>query len=230
MNLNIAAGLLTTLALFVPVLLILVGRLFTNTSLFTLALYYLLNLFCTLLELDVIKLSILSRQQAVVIFNYLDTPLMLVVLLFFCNQRWQRAVVLVMLALMLCFEIYVAVWLGMAVKSSTYILGPGTLLIFVIAIYFFFHYGKRSIVQGKGTGKTLMLVGVLFSYGAFLVLYFLHFLVHTTAVADEYLVYYVSQLISASLISAGLVYLVKRAREIQELQLTRRELALFFDT
>jgi hypothetical protein len=229
MNVNFVAGIAAVVALFLPALLIIAGRLFTNGSLLALFFYYLLTGLYSLTVLNVITLPELLKQQAAIAFNYLDAPLMLVTLLFFCNDGRKRKWLLSTLGLFLLFEIIIAALFGLDVRSSVYLLGPGTVLVLGFSIYFFGHYGKISIVQGKGIGKTFMLVSILFLYGCFLLLYYLHYLQHTTAVSDVFLVYYISLFIAAIIMSIGLVWILKQARAIRELHLTRKELALFFD-
>ncbi|HUQ96259.1 MAG TPA: hypothetical protein VM010_01245 [Chitinophagaceae bacterium] len=229
MNLNFATGAAAVAALCLPVLLIFFGRLYKNGSLFTLFFYYLLNAVYNTMSLNIIVVPELFKSKAAAFFNYLDTPMMLLVLLFFCNEKWKRQMIIALLAIFLVFEMVIAVFFGLDRASSIYLLGPGTLLLLGLSIYFFAHYGKVSIVQGKGTGKTLMLVSIIFSYGCFLILYYLHYLQRTTEVADVYLIYYIVTFISAVLMSLGLIWIIKRSRQINELLTTRKELALFFD-
>lgn len=229
MNLNLIAGTAATVALFIPVLLILAGRLFTNGSLLSLFIYYLFTGLYNLIELGVIRLAPLLRRNGAVAFNYLDAPLMLIVLLFFCNEKWKRSLVLATLMFFTLYEVLIGLHFGLDVQSSVYLLGPGILLVLGFSIYFFAYYGKMCIVQNRGTGKTLMLVSILFSYGCFLVLYYLDYLQHTSARADIFLIYYISIFLSAVTMSIGLIWIIKRTRAMKELQLTRRELALFFD-
>lgn len=229
MNVTFVAGMAAAVASFVPVVLILAGRLFTNCSLLALFFYYLLTTLYSLTVLGVITLPLPLKQQAAVAFNYIDAPLMLVAFLFFCNNDWKRKLVLSALILYVVYETAVAARFGLSNRSSVYLLGPGTLLVLSFSIYFFGHYGKISIVQGKSLGKTFILAAIVFLYGCFLVLYYLHYLQHTAAIADVFLLYYISLFISAISMSIGLVWMVKQAREIKELHLTRKELALFFD-
>lgn len=229
MDVNFVAGIAATAALLVPVLLILTARLFKNGSLAALLLYYLFNALYNLVELNIISLPALFKRHAAVVFNYLDTPVMLMVLLFFCNEKWKCRMIVFLLALFSLYEIIIAFIFGLDVASSVYLLGPGTLIVLILSIYFFADYGKVTIVHGKGTGKTFMLASVIFSYGCFLVLYYLYYLQHTSAVADVFLIYYIGLFVSAVLMSVGLAWIIKRDREIKELQLTRKELALFFD-
>jgi hypothetical protein len=228
MTLNLVAGAAATTALFVPAILVVYGRLFKNGSLLALFFYYLLAGLYNAMTLKAIPVSLPFLQNAAVVFNYLDTLLMLVVLLFFCNVHWKRRMVIGSFILFAAFEAVIAVLYGLDEKSSTYILGPGTLLILGLSIFFFAQYGKLTVVKGKVRGKTLMLVSLLFSYGCFLVLYYLHYLVQTPAVADVFFIYYMVTFIATVLMSLGLLWVIKRTREINERQTTRKELALFF--
>ena len=229
MNFNLIAGTAATVALFIPVVLILAGRLFTNGSLFSLFIYYLFTGLYNLVELGVIELSPLQKHNASVLFNYLDAPLMFLVLLYFCNERWKRKLVLAAMVVFGLYEVIIGICFGLDPQSSVYLLGPGVVLVLAFSIYFFAHYGRLCIEQNKGIGKTLMLVSILFCYGCFLVLYYLDYLVHTPDMADVFLIYYISIFISAMIMSVGLFWIIKRSRTMKELQLTRKELALFFD-
>ena len=229
MNINHIAGIAAAGALFVPVLLILAGRLFANGSLLALFLYHLLAGCYSLIDLNVIPLASLYKNAVAAIINYLDAPLMLLALLFFCNEGWKRWLVLLALTLIVLYEVIIAYWFGLSVQTNMYLLGPGTLLVLALALYFFAYYGKLSIVQGKGFGKTFMLVSVIFSYASFLIPYYLYYMQRTPAVADVFLIYNISVFIAAAFMSYGLIYIIKRARALKELQLTRKELALFFD-
>lgn len=229
MQFNFVAGAIAAVALFIPVLLILAGQLFKNGSLLALCIYYTFTALYILTALEVVRLPQLFTQNAPAAFNYLDAPLMLMALLFFSNEAWKRRLVWIALALYIVFESVIGVLFGLGKKSSTYLLGPGTILVLSLTIFFFAHYGKISIVQGKSVGKTFMLVAILFLYGCYLMLYYLHYLQHSPDIADLFLIYYIGQFFSAVLMSIGLVWLIRRSREIKSLQQTRKELALFFD-
>ena len=229
MHTNLITGAVAVVALFGPVFIIAAGRLFTNGSLLALFIYYLLTGLYNLMDLDLIPATPHIKQQAGIVFNYLDTPLMLIVLLFFCNDTWKRKLVQLLLVLFLLFEVFIALRFGMGIQSSVYLLGPGTVLILLLSLLFFSHYGKMTIVRGKGQGKTYMLASIAFSYATFLILYYLHYLVRTSAEADVFLIYYTGVFISATVMCVGLLWIIRRTREIRERQLTRKELALFFD-
>lgn len=229
MNYNTITGAAATMALFVPILLVIIFRLFKNISLFALLLSYLLIAIYNLMVFHLLPVSDATTRTFGIVSNYLDAPLMLVVMLFFCFDNFWKKIIYGMLAAFVVFELVVMFYLRFNLQSSTLILGPGTIIILLLSIYFFIHHGKMTIIQGKSTGKTFMTVSLLFSYGCFVVIYFLHYIQKTSAVEDVFLIFYIVTFVSAVLMSVGLVCIYKRIRQIAELQVARKELALFFN-
>ena len=229
MKWNAIAGIVSTVSLFLPVIITLACGLFKNGSLLALLFSYLFSGVYSLFSTNLLPASTPLNTTLGTISNYLDTPLILLVLLFFCNVKWERRVLYITMALFLFFEIIIAFVYGMQALSSTYILGFGTFIILVYSIYFFVYYGKLAIAQGKNVAKTFMSVSLVFAYGCFLVIYFLHYIQKTPAIADVFLMYYIINFIAAMLMSFGLIGVYKRFRRLQEIQTTRRELASFFE-
>lgn len=229
MNWNTIAATASTIAMFVPVLLIISFRLFKTWSLFFLSLYYLSTGIFNLMSMGILDVSASARNTFGTINNYMDAPLMLLVLLFFSFEKWHVKVLYATLALFLVFEAIVFYFYGFSGASSTYILAPNVLFLLTYSVFFFLHYGKITIVHGKGLGKTLMLVSILFAYGCFGVIYYLYYIQKHPRVDHIFLIYYITTFISASLMCIGLVWVYRRSKKIQEIQLTRKELTLFFN-
>ena len=201
MNFNQIAGIAAAAALFIPVLLILAGRLLTNGSLLALFLYHVLAGCYSLVDLNVISLTPSCRHAVAAIINYLDAPLMLLAFLFFCNEGWQAPAGAAGPYIDRVIRGNYCVSFGLTVQTNMYLLGPGTLLVLILALYFFAYYGKLSIVQGKGYGKTFMLVSIIFSYASFLIPYYLYYMVRTPALEDVFLIYNISVFIAFAFMS-----------------------------
>jgi hypothetical protein len=229
MKWNTIAGIASTASLFLPVIITLAFRLFKNGSLLALFFSYLFSGIYSLVSINLLPASAQLANTLGIISNYLDTLLMLLTMLFFCNAAWERRVIYGTLVFFLLFEVAIAFMYGMQAQSSTYILGLGTFIILVYSIYFFVYYGKIAIIQGKSVAKTFMAVSLVFAYGCFTVIYFLHYIQKTSAVADVFLIYYIINFIAALLMSFGLVGVYKRKKRLLEIQTTRRELATFFE-
>jgi NADH:ubiquinone oxidoreductase subunit K len=164
-----------------------------------------------------------------IISNYLDAPMMLIVLLFFCATQWKQKIIYYSLAAFVVYELIILFYYRLAPVSSTYILGPGILLILIYSIYLFFQQGKATVMYGKGLGLSLMLVSILFSYGCYSFIYFLHYIKKTPARADVFLIYYIVLIVSSVLLSLGIFWLQKRIKHINEVHVSRKELAHFFE-
>jgi ABC-type Fe3+-siderophore transport system permease subunit len=84
-------------------------------------------------------------------------------------------------------------------------------------------------VQGKGIGKTLMITSILFAYGSYFIVYVFTYIQKTSARKDVFIIYYLTSIIFSAVMSAGLIWIKKRLRDIKEVQTTRRELNVFFN-
>ena len=107
-------------------------------------------------------------------------------------------------------------------------MGPGIILLLVYSLYLFVINIKNTIVQGKGVGKTLMITSILFAYGCYFLVYLFAYIQKTSNKADVYIIYYLTSIIFSVLMSAGLIWVKRRLREIKEVQTTRKELNIFF--
>src|SRR5688572_24622193 len=105
MNWNLITGTASTIAMFAPVLLIILFRLFKKGSLLALSFYYLSTGIYNLMSLGFIDVSASVKQVFGTMNNYLDAPIMFTVLLFFCLEKWQTRVIYGTLAAFIIFEL-----------------------------------------------------------------------------------------------------------------------------
>lgn len=222
-------GIIAACLLFVPVFIIAACRLYGNRSLLVLALYYLFAAVYALMSESVIPISDNALQLVGVINNYCDVPMMLVVLLLFCTTRARKKMVYISLAAYVAYEAVIFAFHGVEAISVIYIMGVGLLLMLGYSMYYFGEYVKLSLVKSKALGKTLMIASIIFAYGCYGMIYFIYYIQKTSAVADVFIIYYLVSIISSILMSIGLTLVYRRTRQIQEVQRTRRELALFFN-
>ncbi len=229
MNVNATLGIIAAIAFALPVLIISFARLFINISLLALVVYFLFALSYTLMIENVITVSTDTKRITGVLSNYLDVPLILTGMLMFCTEKWTEKLIKICLALFVIYEFMILFNYQLSSISSKYVMGPGILLILALSLYFFINNIKRTIMQGKGIGKTLMITSVLFAYGSYLLVYFFAFIQKTSNKADVFTIYYITSIIFSFLMAAGLLQVKKRVKEIKEVQVTRKELTVFFD-
>ena len=229
MNLVTSLGILAAIALLFPALIIFFCRLFNNKSLLTLGIYFLFVGLYNLMAADLLPASDEFIRKAGIVNNYLDTPLVLLFLLFFCTTSRQQNVLYISLGAFVLYEIIVTIALGFNVNALVYILGPGVLILFGYSVYFFVKYARIAIEKNKQIGKTFMLGSIAFAYGCYGMIYCFHYIQKTPATADVFLIYYIASIIASLIMSVGLIWITRQSQKIKEVQVTRRELAVFFN-
>lgn len=229
MSINTALGIISTLAFLLPPIIILYSRLFINISLLALVFYFLLLVIYNLMSENILFVSPEVKRKAGVIANYSDVPLILMSMLLFCIEKWKQKLIMTLLILFMVYEAIILFKFQLTALSSKYVMGPGIILIFILSVYFFIINIRHTIVQGKGIGKTLMASSILFAYGCYLLVYIFAYIVKTSNRADVFTIYYLASIIFSLLMSAGLIWVKKRFKEIEEAKTTRRELHMFFN-
>ncbi|HEY0065726.1 MAG TPA: hypothetical protein VGB46_00135 [Flavisolibacter sp.] len=229
MNWTAIIGMASTFALLLPVCLVLIYRLYTNRSLQALLLYYLLTAAYNLMVQDILPASTNIKIIFGTVNNYLDAPLMLLFLLFFCVEKWKIKAIYITLAAFVAYELVIALVFGFSKEANVYILGPGIIVVLLFSTVLFVRQIKRTIVMGKGLGKTLMLTSVVFSYGCFGLIYLFHYIQRTRNIGDIFLLYFISSFISSVLMAMGVALVRQHLRDLREIKLARRELQVFFN-
>ena len=228
MNIVSVTGLLSTCAFLIPVFLILFYRLFLNKSLMALLIYFVLTAMHNFMTLKVLTVPKELARGIGVAINYLDAPLMFTVLLFFCTAGWQRKGLLLSIVIFIGYELVVSGIYGFNATSLVYIMGPAILILGVYAGYFFTRAVKLSIQKNKAFGKTFMITSILFAYGCYAMVYCFYYLQKSPAVADVFLIYYISSFLASCLMGIGLYRYNKRFAQLKEVQVMRRELRVIF--
>jgi len=228
MNPATIIGIIASFVLLLPVLIIVFCNLYKHISLLSLLLYYLMISLYNLADEGIMPLNNEIRQKFGIINNYLDVPLMLIVLLLFCTSKRKQITIYISLAGFVLFEIFVGILFQFKRDSIIYILGPGILLIFSYSLILFAQHVKISIEKNKGFGKTFMITSILFAYGCYIMIYYFYYIQKTKDVGDVFLIYYIVSIVSSLLMAAGLILIYRKSKQIKELQTTRKELAVFF--
>jgi hypothetical protein len=194
----------------------------------SLLVYYFITFLYNLADQGMLPLNREIRRSFGIVNNYLDVPLMLIALLLFCTSTRKNIAIYISLAGFAIFEIFVGILFQFKRESLTYILGPGLLMIFCWSVILFAQHVKLSIEKNKGFGKTFMITSILFAYGCFMIVYYFYYVQKTKDVSDVFLIYYIISIISSLLMAIGLILIYQKSRKIEEVQITRKELAVFF--
>jgi hypothetical protein len=221
-------GLLSTLALFSPVVIILSKRLIHYRYYLVLFIYCLTSAAYNLMTQDYIPISKDFARNWGLVNNLLDVPLMMNFLLLFGKSPRQKKLMMILTAAYMLFEIVIVALYGLSVDTVTIIMGPGFALVISFVVSFFIHRVKIAITYQKAVGKAVMAAAVLFVYGAFIFIYVVHYILDMPQKNEIYLLYFIATIVFGTTLSVGLLIENKRIKKLQELQVTRKELMEFF--
>ncbi len=221
-------GMLSAFIFLLPVVIILTCRLATNKSLIALLIYFFINSVYYLMEHKVLHVSGNVQEVSAIVINYLDVPLIFTAFLFFSTTPRKKNILQVSMYIFIAYEIFISLVYGFNAQTVIYIIGPGIALTLIYAALIFGQFVKLSIEKNKFLDKTLMIASILFAYGCNVMIYCFFYIQKTNAVSDVYLIYYIASIISSLVMSIGLYLMYKKFRQIKEVQITRKELAMFF--
>ncbi|MET0635499.1 MAG: hypothetical protein ABWZ25_05700 [Chitinophagaceae bacterium] len=221
-------GLLSTFALALPIIYLILTRLAWYKCIPALLIYSVLIFAYNLTSLGYIPVPASFVQDQSLTNNLFDTPLMLCFMIYFSQTAAYRNSLLVILTVYLAYEVVVLLLLGFNRQSSTVIMAPGLLITLSLAFIFFYHYVKLTLVNHKALGKLLMVLSVLLSYVVYAFIYVVFYLLDTQFVDDTRLIYFAVTFFSSILLCIGIMIERKRVRHLAELNKTREELKALY--
>ncbi|HET7896308.1 MAG TPA: hypothetical protein VFL47_01515 [Flavisolibacter sp.] len=206
---------------------VLVFQLYRHASLIALMLYYVLTiLHC--LGSNATPPSPDFKNAWEVVYNFIEIPLMLSALLFFCPAKKKQQKIHYVIEFFLVYELVIALAFGFTAKASLYVMAPGLMVMVSYSLFLFLRQLRFTLVHRKNTGRVLMLGAVLFSYSCYLYMFYAYFILKTADISGIYSVHFLSSSIAAVLMSIGLFLMRHRIKELQELKIARSELQMIF--
>lgn len=221
-------GIISTSALFLPIIITLALRLAWYKSFPALLVYYIIAFSQNFLSLGFIHVGKTFVYNYGVLNNFLDAPLMLSFMTYFSKTASFRKKMKLVIPVFILFEIIVIAINGFNIQSAIIVLAPGLLIVLGLSLLFFIHQAKITIIHQKAPGKALIAASLLFAYGGYSFIYVVYFLLKTQYKVDTYVVYYLISIVSSLLISAGIIFERKRVKQLTELQTARKELKIIY--
>jgi hypothetical protein len=229
MNSTSAIGIASSFVLFMPVILILTLKLFTNKSFLALAVYCFIMSVQTLMNQNAIVTPKWIYQSLGIANDLLDAPLMLLFLLFFSVSARMTKRITIMIFAFLVFEAAVVIFFGFTIKTVKIILAPDMAVILVLSFMFFNRNVRLAITNSKSLGKAIMISSVLLSYTIFSIAYIFFYILPSRQYRDDaMLISYLVTILSGLLMTIGILIENKRIKKLDELKNTRKELATIY--
>lgn len=221
-------GLISTISILLPILIIAFLRLHRFKCFLALGLYYIIGFLSNLITENYIPASIDFKTYFGVTINLLDAPLMLIFLAYFSSSSSLSKRIRQSILVFLAFELIIILIYGYNKIAVTIIMAPDLALIFGISAWFFLRQIKISVMYQKAIGKVLMISSLLFAYGCYVLIYIMYYLVKTKAVSDVFVMYFLAGTLSAITLSVGMIIENKWIRKLEELKIARKELNMIY--
>ena len=228
MNWHSAIGIISTIALFAPIFIMVAARLIRYKQFLPLFIYCALAFGFNLMTEHIVNAPKIVERYYGIINNLTDMPLMLSFLMFHIPSSKHVKRMKILLVAFIFFEITLVALYGITVKTITLTMGPGLIIVFGYALYFFVYTVKRSFFHNKFVNKALMASALTFAYGCFFIVYLMHYVFTLPDIPNLFLIYYFITIIYCGVLSAGLYLEGKRKKKQEELLVTRKELMKFF--
>jgi hypothetical protein len=228
MNWHAAIGILSTIALFAPVFIIVATGLVRYKQYLPLFIYGLLAFGFNLMTEHLVNVPKTIERYYGIINNLTDMPLILSFLAFQIASSVHVKRMMILMAIFIVFEIVLVIMFGITVKTITWTMGPGLLIVFAYSLYYFVYTVKRSFTHNKFIGKAIVASGLTFAYGCFTILYLMHYVFKLPDIYNLFLIYYFITIIYCGLLTVGLYMESRRKKKLEELLVTRKELMRFF--
>jgi len=228
MNWHDAIGILSTIALFAPVFIIVATKLIRYRQYLPLFIYCVLAFGFNLMTEHLVSVPKTFERYYGIINNLTDMPLILSFLIFQVASSFQIKTMKILLAAFIVFEIVLIMLFGITIKTITLTMAPGLLIAFGYSLSYFVYTVKRSFVHNKFVGKAIIASSLSFAYGCFIIIYVLHYVIKLPDIPNLFLIYYFITIIYCGTMSVGLYIESKRKKRLHELLVTRRELMSFF--
>ncbi len=231
MTWNSVMGFVSSVALFLPVVLILVLRLGWYRSFPALLIYYFLVFVYNLFTEGYVNVNRDFVHYWGLSNNLLDAPLMLFFLTYFSPSVSMTKQMRILILLLLLFDGIIIGIKGYNITSLTIIMAPSLLIVFAFCVYFFVRQSKITIMHRKATGKALIAASLVFAYGCYEIIYLMFYVFNKiliNSVEETFLVYFLVTTFSSILISVGIIMERKRIQKLNELKITRKELSMLY--
>jgi len=228
MNWKEMMGFISTIVFLVPVLIIFLLRLNRFKCFLAAGIYYLLGFCNSLLKEGYLNTPKEFNKVFEIGYNLLDMPLMFIFLAYFSTSIDLGKKIRMSVLAFLVFELAIVLIYGYNKEALTIIMAPGLAAVLFFTALFFARQIKITIQHQKATGKALMLSSLLFGYGCYALIYVMYYLIQTQDVSDIFVMYFIVTVLSAVLLSIGMIIENKRIRKLKELKLVRKELSMVY--
>lgn len=203
------------LSYFVPIVLVLVKKLYQESFFLLFGIYWAIGGLVNLCEI-IPAITKTACYYVGVIYNIIDIPVMLAILYCTSSSQKIRKFIPFAAAAIICMEIVGLYTLGLVFDAMKYSLGVGIAVVLFIVTAEIVRYMQTVDHSNRQNAQMFIYAAVLFEYATFIVIYIFDYFIETTDTEDSYLIYYFSTLGAILIASCG--FLLNRKLAIGEVR------------
>lgn len=210
---NDIIAILSTISLLLPIVAIIIRRSMWHACFAALVAYYVQFFVFNLFTNDYVQAG--KHAMDLIRFShiFIDLPLMMIFMQYFAENRTGRMRIRGMLMGWVVLGILVTLVKGLTESIIPYLMGPGLIMAAVLSMVFFVKYLKSGIHHRWETGKAFMAGSLVFLYGSYLVIFFIQYALELRDENEIYVLFQLTTLISALLMTIGLLLNRKRPQK-----------------
>jgi hypothetical protein len=189
-------------AYFVPIIIVMVKRLWPLLPFLLFALYWLLGGLVNLIEFVPLPKS--AIETITVIYNMLDMPIVLCIFYFSSSSASIKKFTRIAMPGYALLTLVNCMVRGLNYDALKYVLGVGLLLVLVSIVWEIILYLQKIKHTSHEKAMLFIYAAMLFEYGTYVVIYiFDYFLPGVSTTTDNFFVYYISSLVALSVAVCG---------------------------
>ena len=204
---------LSTIILLMPIAAIVKKRSMWHPCFAALIAYYLQFFIFSLFTNNYLPSGETSMKMVRFSHIFVDLPLILLFMQYFTDNRRTKSFIRTGLLVWVVLGIILTLVLGLTDKLTIFLMGPGLILAAIFSMAFFVKYLKSGIHDRWETGKAFMAGSLVFLYGSYLVIFFIQFVMELHDENEIYLLFQVTTIMSAILMTIGLILNRKKPRK-----------------
>lgn len=195
-------SLLATFAYFIPVLIMLVKKLWKDPCFLLLGLYWLVNALINIVA-STPGITQSQLETITIIYNMIDIPFILGILWYTTASSLQARMVKFIIPAYVLTEIVLVFKLGLQYDSIKYVMGVGLVIVMIALVWEISLYLQQVQHSNRERSMLFIYAALLFEYGSYTIVYIFDYFIITAETIDKLLIYYSSTLISVAIACFG---------------------------
>jgi hypothetical protein len=202
--------LLAIVAYFVPIVIVLLKKLWKDNYFLLAAIYWLAGAVINIIGfLPGIRPATL--EVVTVLYNMFDIPFILSILWYTSSSIQLKKLLPIAIFGYIVIELGLVFFYGLNDNAIKYILGVGVLMVLVALVWEITVYLQRIEHTNREKSMLFIFAALLFEYGSYTIVYTFEYFIKAYDVMDNLLIYYISTLIAVLIASFG--FLIKKKNE-----------------